>query len=642
MNKDFLTEYSLPPAFLAQFIFPYAQGEPIEHTNEYWAFFGIAPFVLALLAPILRRSPRAIFLVGFALLALLFALGRFNPLYDLIYQLPVFNLFRTPARYLFLFLFGAVLLSALALDELSERLTVMPLNKKTIGMAIIFAWLIGLVFWLAQFQSLEFWLSVWQWLSFVIGAIALGVIALAWKQKISRITCQLALMGLTIFDLLCFAPPFLSTLAQLTPPTYVETVPRVVGALGKSLTTSRVLTDLSVVPSVPAVRASLAPNQSTLYGIQSAQAYSPLTYARHATYLAHLSAPMTDLLNVRYFMLPLEPRYANRVAAPSQSLAARIVGEEIRISPTAAAMIEITSFVERAADLPAGTLAARVILNLADASTVTLPLRIGIETDDWEFDRLNANAVMPHVRASVARTFPGSTRQHGKLFEAHTYLARYSLASAPLVVSIRVEPVLPAGRLCIESVSLLASNAPPVSLATLTGNANLVVAYMSDTVGVWENLDVLPRAFIVHTAEIRDDDSALARLSQFDFPARRIALLDRGQAMQTDGTPTTDAVEILEYRPERVTLSATTERPGYLLLTDAWYPGWQAVVDGTPVTIARANLLFRAIHLEAGRHTVEFVYHPTSLILGAGISVAGTLAAVVSTYGFANRKAQKR
>ncbi|MBI5302597.1 MAG: YfhO family protein [Chloroflexi bacterium] len=619
MSKDYLTEYSLPPSFLAQFIFPYTQGEPIEHTNEYWAYFGIAPFALAILAPLIRRTRRTLFLTLFVLITLSFALGSFNPAYELIYRLPLFNLFRTPARYIFLALFGAILLSAIAFDELSNRLASSRVNKKAIGIATILGALAGISFWLTQSQSLEFWLTAWQWLPFAIGIGAVCFIALAWRRKILRATFIATLLGLTLFDLVSFAPPFLFTLAQLTPPSYVETPPRVVNALGEPRVTDRVLTDLSIVPSVPAVRGSLAPNQATVYGRQSAQVYSPLPYARHEEYLNLLSAPMLNLLNVRYFMLPLEPR-THRIAAPTQSLAWLLNNEPARIAATLASAIQVTSFTEQTANLPAGTLAAHIVLTLDDNSTLQFPLRVSVETDDWDFDRANDTRTAQHPRARVAHSYPGATRAYGKLFEAHTYRARYELAPARRIVAMNVESALPDGRLCIESVSLIGENNQAISLATLTGKPNLSVAYMSDTVGAWENRDQLPRAFIVHTAEIADDATAFARLQKPDFPADRIVLLEQGVPLQFNGDNSLDRVEIRDYKPEHIALRAATDRPGYLVLTDAWYPGWNAWVDAEPIPISRADVLFRAVPLESGEHDIVFDYQPMSLVLGAGIS----------------------
>jgi len=81
-----------------------------------------------------------------------------------------------------------------------------------------------------------------------------------------------------------------------------------------------------------------------------------------------------------------------------------------------------------------------------------------------------------------------------------------------------------------------------------------------------------------------------------------------------------------------VEVEVETDAPGYLVLTDAWYPGWEVSIDGEPGVIQRADLLFRAVAVEASSHRVVFSFHPLSLRIGAIISFVGLvgLAAVLA------------
>src|SRR5262249_61026881 len=76
-----------------------------------------------------------------------------------------------------------------------------------------------------------------------------------------------------------------------------------------------------------------------------------------------------------------------------------------------------------------------------------------------------------------------------------------------------------------------------------------------------------------------------------------------------------------EYLPGRVVVETSGARGGLLVLTDQYYPGWQATVDGTPATIVRADYLFRGVRVPGGDHRVEFVYRPSSFRTGATISL---------------------
>ena len=84
-------------------------------------------------------------------------------------------------------------------------------------------------------------------------------------------------------------------------------------------------------------------------------------------------------------------------------------------------------------------------------------------------------------------------------------------------------------------------------------------------------------------------------------------------------------VSIESYRPGEIKIKVMARSPDALFLSEAYYPGWKAYVDGKEQTIARAEELFCQIPIAAGRHEVEFVYDPLSFKVGAGISIFSLL-----------------
>ena len=84
----------------------------------------------------------------------------------------------------------------------------------------------------------------------------------------------------------------------------------------------------------------------------------------------------------------------------------------------------------------------------------------------------------------------------------------------------------------------------------------------------------------------------------------------------------TGRVEIRTLEDERVVLDVDADGPGFVVLSDSWYPGWRAWVDGSDAPIYRVDGLFRAVEVPAGASRVEFAYRPQSfaggLLVGAG------------------------
>ncbi|MEM7030714.1 MAG: YfhO family protein, partial [Chloroflexota bacterium] len=147
---------------------------------------------------------------------------------------------------------------------------------------------------------------------------------------------------------------------------------------------------------------------------------------------------------------------------------------------------------------------------------------------------------------------------------------------------------------------------------------------------IYENRDVLPPAFIVHQAQlVTDTNAVIDTFRQPNFSAEQ-AMVQIIQAGQTPGLitrgeipATPEPVVIDSYAPEQIDLTTTLETPGWLVLMDTYYPGWEARVNDQPVEIEEVNLMFRAVELPTGTHHVHFTYRPESFRWGWMISVGG-------------------
>ena len=140
---------------------------------------------------------------------------------------------------------------------------------------------------------------------------------------------------------------------------------------------------------------------------------------------------------------------------------------------------------------------------------------------------------------------------------------------------------------------------------------------------------VIPRTYIVNlTIEERDPFKVLERLSSDHFRPLGEVVLDQ----RLDVVPKENfygEAKIDQYENQTVTIRASLNGPGILVLADSYYPGWRVYVDGLEKEIVRANLFFRGVKLEPGEHRVQFRYQPRSFMLGLVISLI-TFCAVVA------------
>jgi hypothetical protein len=279
---------------------------------------------------------------------------------------------------------------------------------------------------------------------------------------------------------------------------------------------------------------------------------------------------------------------------------------------------------------------AQIHLTAASGETLTYPLRAGQETAEGVYD-LNAQ----HSQARVGHRWQKTEGE--TVVEGNDYVTQLSWGEPREIARIEVE-ALPfgssgTGRLHVRGVSLIdkrdGSNVP-----TILSNDGHFRQVHSGDVKVYEALDALPRAYVVHqTRVIADDEAALATMVDPTFDPARTAILAGGRALD-ESQANTDAssVTVLSYEPEEVVLQVSLSAPGTVVLSDSWYPGWTVTVDGRPATAERANLAFRAVHVPQGTHTVRWTYRPTSYLAGRGISLAVLLAIAAAFPGLSVRR----
>ena len=147
-----------------------------------------------------------------------------------------------------------------------------------------------------------------------------------------------------------------------------------------------------------------------------------------------------------------------------------------------------------------------------------------------------------------------------------------------------------------------------------------------EPIRVWRVPGALPRAWVVGCARQADRGPAFEAILEPGFdPAAEVILSEpvtEGSRCGPAGTS-----RFLTSRPDRVRLEVEAERAGYLVLADAFDPGWRATVDGEAVALLRANVAFRAVAVPAGRHVVEMVYRPRAVSQGLALTLL-TLALV--------------
>ena len=232
-----------------------------------------------------------------------------------------------------------------------------------------------------------------------------------------------------------------------------------------------------------------------------------------------------------------------------------------------------------------------------------------------------------------------------KNYDALRFDEMYVQGHSPIVMRRQKE--------VIEALRDQASVLPDISVAPLLNMLNVKYVVTGDSLHqdwavnrfdegakVYENTAALPRAFMVPAGTILPDGGAvLSQISDPDFDPLERVLFDGSQVKHARSSEwsRTGTAEIIRYDIHDIIVEVDSEG-GYLVLTDTFFPGWNADIDGAATEILRANYAFRAVELTPGKHRIHFYYQPTSFLIGLSISLLA-LAICAGLYIVGYRKA---
>lgn len=295
--------------------------------------------------------------------------------------------------------------------------------------------------------------------------------------------------------------------------------------------------------------------------------------------------------------------------APAWVAPVLAVAQLASLAPLAATY---NSVVDRAAFYPSTPALEYLQRHTRDTSRVLLPGHLGLVYG--LFEAHGYDGLTPRRIAEVAGPVgTGRTTTHGLLENVLALHGSEPLSGIRLLTS----PVLD---LAGVRYILLRPGAP-------APRADLATVYDAHDGRIFRNDAALPRAFLVGRARCVDDRQArrLIAARAVDF-RREVLLADCETAPAFDDSTPGGTARIARYGPHTVRVEVAADRPAYLVLTDTWYPGWTARLDGGPVRLWRANHAFRAVSVPPGEHVVEFTYEPSWLALGLAVTTASLVA----------------
>jgi len=683
---ELFTLHSLHPLSLLVTLFPFFHGEgrtiygmaywgSYWHHNEAQIYLGALALALAATGAIAAWRVRwrtGMFWSLVAIAGTVMAMGKYSGIAArLLYHVPLISHFRSPNRHWMEVTMAVAILAGYTVDRLlkeESRFLARCAQGASVAIALLVCAFGGVVLW--QKDRVENWLrsltdlhqlppgflqsARWEFLLPMILAVCACLTVIVFAQARNRGRWFAVLLALLIVDFNLYA-----AFAPINNPEKLETL------IGSAMPTTLTAEQAERVP----LRYHIMLNPETgefspfwFYGHEMMPGYDPVLNERQKVFSGLDEAGRCfnetmldpqdhtlDLFNVRYVFIP--PTFFKF--------------QPIELSPGAQAdfsydenagdTLAITSSLANAAEVADNQEVAEVTIKCGSSVTLKTALRAGRDTAEWAYDRADVRNIVKHHRAPIAESQPGDAANS---FQAHAYLARIRVSEGELkacrtqrTAEIRALPNKNV-TLSIKQVALEDSRSSQTTLLTKHENVALndsarwrALSERSPSAPyrkyrIYENLRTMPRAWLTTHAQVayEGDQLKMIRGHLPGFDPRATALVDHETAAKLDpsllqtglqtsaeSSPANSNASVLHRTPTNLVMETEAAKPSLLVMSEMFYPGWQAKVDGREVDLLRVNYNLRGVSVEAGKHRVELSYRPRALFWGAVVTLATAL-----------------
>jgi hypothetical protein len=406
----------------------------------------------------------------------------------------------------------------------------------------------------------------------------------------------------------------------------------------------------------------IPPNISRLWGIPSASGYGPLILSRISNLLSmcpcggvtgnwsSLHNRNLDLMAIRYVFIPKHDTIPTPVIDPkgiswsSEDLNLSIGSgcgssqpSSVKINlPVAikATSIGMVSAMACSTAIPDESEVIRILVTDIYGKVHSVSVLAGRDTSEWAFDCHDVLPQMKHRRAQIFQSFP-VVREH-RTEKGHRYVTILPLGNELEIKHLELQWVGPSALIGIQKISLFdEKNRKSYPLSHVMSDLADPVRWrhIEDIggVSVYENLRAMPRAWLVPEVVSAKPEEVLRTIKSSRLPDGRTfnpfqtALVEAPlifKAMEWDEKATAQVVHLSNTQIEIHTNSRTAS---FLVLSDVYYPGWEATIDGIRTNIFQTNYVLRGVMVPQGGHIIKFEFKPKVFYIGATISAISFL-----------------
>jgi hypothetical protein len=604
-NAQQATAFSLSPNTIGRALLPSYDSQLF---GEYVTYVGVIGLGLALWGAVAKSQRKWVWII-LAVIGLALAFGRYNPLYLILAELPGFNLFRVPARWLSLFSLGIAMLAGFGTQALLEKQR--PSMRFTVFITVFIGGLIILTRFVLKVDPRDIYGDVTpQDSSVMLWVISLVILLILFRLKHNRIVPYIV-VGCVLSEL--FLASLVLPYNDLTPPEVYLNQRFTISQLlayqadgivpGRTLSISRLFFDPGDISALrdrytrlgldeqsqfhafDAVKKQemLMPNLPMTWGIPSVDGFGggilPTIYYSQFT---SLMLPENELRTV-------DGRLGELMAKPEC----------------------------RGACIP-----DLKWLRLTDTRYIITDKIYDVWHDDVAYD-----TTLAHLWQTID-TMDNPDDSYDEVRILHTDSLETDITPQEIQDGLRItqtdwdmfQDILQSGH-SILAVTLVDSRTEDVFLQVQPPPLQRI---LSSDVKIYSGQTGETRAYLPSVTHILPDDwqgheDALTILQNEEGSV----IHGDAEARQFDAESSQGSIEFIDYTDTQITINVTSDVDTYFILNDAYYPGWKATLNGESAPIYRANVMFRAVPIPAGESTLVFYFDSdlwrNALLAGVGL-----------------------
>jgi hypothetical protein len=385
-------------------------------------------------------------------------------------------------------------------------------------------------------------------------------------------------------------------------------------------------------------------NLASLTGRRNVNGYDPMTPASRRAGFDGMGVDGTlprrfletdpgrlELLGVRWVQVPTQA-----LVVPTDGLGDPL---DILLEPprphlfplpiTTLTEVRVVSFLAGAVEVEQGRVVAECVARLASGREIWHPIRAGIETAEWAWDRPDVRPAVRHGKARVHASFPA---REG--FTGHQYIGVLRLPGRFTVSSLRFRAWPDAPPVWLLRVGLYDAETRrglglSAASAYVSDEVRLAEAAGTPLVSLFEVRRGIGPAWVVESLRRLPDSAgvldALRAPTRFGVDARREALATEKDAEGVVLPPGSRSRPAFVVRSTGGRIVVRAEGPGLLVIGEGYDAGWTARVDDGKATVLRVNVDRLGVVLGEGNHRVALAHRARGL--GTGLVLASLAAA---------------